>query len=287
VLNKNGVIAKMSSSVVERLASRDSVAKNVELRPFWNEEDLQLVFRAAYEQIFGRQGIYGSEKFTSAESLLRNGKISVRQFVQILAKSEFYRECFFYSNSQVRFIELNYKHLLGRAPYDQSEIAFHTDLYASKGFDAEIDSYIDSSEYDNAFGDSIVPYHRGFQSIPGMKTVGYNRIFALYRGAGSSDNAQMGGKNSRLRSNITLNRANAIMPPTSAGIKFSSTAGTLIASESRGDTRMFVIEAIAGSNIKIPVRQSKQTYTVPYDRLSATYQEIHKRGGKIVKISPA
>ena len=36
----------------------------------------------------------------------------------------------------------------------------------------ESSSYFESSEYNNAFGDFIVPYYRGFQSIPGMKQVG-------------------------------------------------------------------------------------------------------------------
>ncbi|ARV57913.1 photosystem I reaction center subunit XII [Nostocales cyanobacterium HT-58-2] len=276
----------MTTSVVERLAVGDLAGKKVELRPHWSEDDLQLVFRAAYEQIFGRQGVYGSEKFSSAESLLRNGKISVQQFVEILAKSEFYKECFFYNNSQGRFIELNYKHLLGRAPYEQSEIAYHVDLYASRGYDADIESYIYSSEYVSAFGASIVPYYRGFKSIPGMKTVGYNRIFALYRGSANSDNAQYGGKNSRLRSKISMNQANLIVPPTSPG---SFVAGkTIVSSASRGDNRMFLIEVVLGTaNTKVAVRQSRQVYTVPYERLSATYQEIHKRGGKIVNISQA
>jgi phycoerythrocyanin-associated rod linker protein len=218
---------------------------------------------------------------------LRNGKISVRQFVETLAKSEFYKECFFYKNSQVRFIELNYKHLLGRAPYDQSEIAYHVDLYAARGYDADIESYIYSAEYENAFGNSVVPYHRGFQSITGMKTVGFNRIFELYRGSGNSDNAQMGRKNSCLRTKVALNLPNGILPPTSASTSFVSAAPTLISSAIRGDSRMFVVEAIAGTiGAKASVRRSRQTYTVPYERLSAIYQEIHKRGGKIVKISP-
>ncbi|MBD2448143.1 phycobilisome linker polypeptide [Nostoc sp. FACHB-152] len=277
----------MSSSVAERLGIRDEIGIKVELRQNWSEDELQKVFYAAYQQIFGRQGLYASEKFVSAEALLRNGKISVRQFVEILAKSDFYKECFFYKNSQVRFIELNYKHLLGRAPYDQSEIAFHVDLYAARGYDADIESYIYSPEYENAFGNSVVPYHRGFQSIPGMKTVGFNRIFELYRGSGNSDNAQMGRKNSRLRTKVALNLPNGIMPPTSAGTSFASAAPTLVSSALRGDSRMFVIQAIAGTiGSKASVRRSIQTYTVPYERLSTIYQEIHKRGGKIVKISP-
>ncbi|MBU7586081.1 MAG: phycobilisome linker polypeptide [Nostoc sp. TH1S01] len=276
----------MSASVAERLGIRDDIGIKVELRQNWNEDELQKVVRAAYQQIFGRQGIYASQKFISAEALLRNGKISVRQFVETLAKSDFYKECFFYNNSQVRFIELNYKHLLGRAPYDQSEIAYHVDLYAARGYDADIESYIYSPEYENAFGNSVVPYHRGFQSIPGMKTVGFNRIFELYRGSGNSDNAQMGRKNSRLRTKVSLNLSNGILPPTSAGTGFTSVAPTLISSATKGDSRMFVIEAIAGTiGSKASVRRSRQVYTVPYERLSATYQEIHKRGGKIVNIS--
>ncbi|MEC4814102.1 MAG: phycobilisome linker polypeptide [Scytonema sp. PMC 1069.18] len=277
----------MTSAVIERLGIRDLVGTKAELRPNWSEDDLQLIFRAAYEQVFGRQGVYGSQKFATAEALLRNGKISVQQFIEILAKSEFYKECFFHNNSQGRFIELNYKHLLGRAPYDQSEIAYHVDLYASRGYDAEIDSYIYSPEYESAFGTSTVPYHRGFKSIPGMKTVGFNRIFTLYRGNGNSDNAQYGGKNSRLRSKVSMNLANMIVPPTSAS-GGSGTTPSLVSSPTRGDNRVFVIEAIlGGQNTNVAVRRSRQVYTVPYERLSATYQEIHKRGGKIVNISQA
>lgn len=277
----------MSSSVADRLALDAVVGKKAELRPNWSEDDLQLVFRVAYEQVFGRQGVYASEKFTSPESLLRNGNINVRQFVKILAKSELYKERFFYGNSQGRFIELNYKHLLGRAPYDQSEIASHVDLYASEGYDADIDSYIDSLEYDHAFGNSVVPYYRGFKSMPGMKTVGFNRLFEVYRGCGNSDNAQYGRKNSRLRTQVSRNLPNRITPPSSPVRSYANLtgAGTLGISAPRGDNRMIVIETIVGGvGTKVGVRRSKRVYTVPYDRLSTTFQEIHKTGGKIVNV---
>lgn len=280
----------MSNSVAAQLATDALEGKKVELRPNWSEDDLQRVFRAAYEQVFGRQGTYASSEFTSAESLLRNGKINVRQFIKILANSDFYKECFFSNNSQGRFIELNYKHLLGRAPYEQSEIAYHVDLYAARGYDAEIDSYIDSSEYDNAFGDSVVPYPRGFQSMPGMKMVGYNRMFELYGGNGNSDNAQYSRKNARLRTQVSRNQTNWIKLPSSPASSYSSSTGarTLGNSASRGDNRTYVIEAIVGIvGSKVPVRRSKRVYTVPYERLSAIYQEIHNTGGKIVSVSPA
>lgn len=279
----------MSLLSEERLGISAALDTRVELRRNWTEDDLQQVFRAAYEHVFGRERVYESGVFASAESLLRNGSINVRQFISILAKSEFYKERFFYNKSQVRFIELNYKHLLGRAPYDQTEIAYHVDLYASSGYEAEINSYIDSPEYTNAFGDYTVPYYRGFKSIPGQKTVGYNRIFSLYRGNGNSDNAQYGGRDSRLRMRVSMNLSNSITPPSlsiSRGV--GAGAGTLRSAPVRGDNRTYLVEAIVGGvGTKVAVRRSRQVFSVPYDQLSEKYQEIHKRGGKIVSITPA
>lgn len=279
----------MSLLSEERLGISGAVGTKVELRRNWSEDDLQQVFRAAYEHVFGRERVYLNGVFASAEALLRNGNINVRQFVQILATSEFYKERFFYRNPQVRFIELNYKHLLGRVPYDQSEIAYHVDLYASKGYDAEIESYIYSPEYDTAFGDNVVPYYRGFQSIPGMKTVGFNRLFSVYRGNGNSDNAQYGGKKSRLEMRVAMNLSNSILPPSlpfSRGGNLSG-AATLRNSPTRGDSRVYLVEAIVGGvGTKVAVRRSRQVYTVSFDQLSDRFQEIHKRGGKIVSVTP-
>jgi phycoerythrocyanin-associated rod linker protein len=279
----------MSLLTDERLGISAASSQKVELRPNWTEDDLQQVFRAAYEHVFGRERVYINGVFASNEALLRNGRINVRQFVATLAKSEFYKERFFYNKSQVRFIELNYKHLLGRAPYDQSEIAYHVDLYASQGYEADIDSYINSAEYDRAFGDNTVPNYRGFGSIPGMKTVGFNRLFTIYRGNGNSDNAQFGGKDSRLRSRVSMNLPNVIFPPTSPSSIASTQAGggTLRSSSVRGDTRLYLVEAIVGGvGTKVAVRRSRQVYKVPFEQLSEKYQEIHKRGGKIVSITP-
>jgi phycocyanin-associated rod linker protein len=66
--------------------------------------------------------------------------------------SQNYTNQSFYPNSNQRFAELNFKHLLGRPPYDEAELAFHTSLCELKGYDAEIDSYLDSVEYENKFG---------------------------------------------------------------------------------------------------------------------------------------
>ncbi|HBB33423.1 MAG TPA: photosystem I reaction center subunit XII [Cyanobacteria bacterium UBA8803] len=279
----------MSTLLEKRLGISGVIDQRAELRPNWSEADLQLVFRTAYDQVFGRQRVYALDRFNSAEALLRNGSINVRQFVQILAKSELYKELFFYSNSQIRCIELNYKHLLGRAPYDASEIAYHVDLYTSQGYDTDIDSYIYSPEYDSAFGDNVVPYYRGFQSIPGMKTVGFNRMFEVYRGSGNSDNAQIGGKNSRLRTRVLLNASNWVRPPvspTNSSLDFLGEHTLRGTAQSEGD-RVYRIEAVQGGTGSVaPLRRSRRIYTVPFNRLSATFQEIHQQGGKIISILP-
>ena len=276
----------MTLSMEQRLGISAVLDTKIELRPNYSEDELQQVLKSAYEHIFGRERVYIGGTFASAEALLRDGQISVRQFVQTLAKSEFYKDRFFYSNSQIRFIELNYKHLLGRAPYDQSEIAYHVDIYAAEGYDAEIDSYIDSQEYNNAFGDSTVPYFRGFKSIDGMKQVGFNRLFTLYRGNGNSDNA--GTKSPRLRQQLAMNLPNVIIPPTTS-IRFISDIGfgQLKTSPTRGDNRMYVMEVIAGGvGTKVAIRRSRQLYNVPFDQLSQKYQQIHKQGGKIISVRP-
>jgi hypothetical protein len=159
----------------------------VELNPSFTEGDLQVVIKACYKQVFGNTYILESERLGAAESLLRNGSISVREFVRILAKSELYKERFFLNTSNNRFIELNFKHLLGRAPYSQSEIVSHFDLYHSKGYDAEIDSYLDSDEYRETFGEWIVPYFRGFNYQVNQPAGAFGRMKRLWGGDAGSD----------------------------------------------------------------------------------------------------
>jgi phycocyanin-associated rod linker protein len=251
-----------------------------ELRTNWTEGDVQAVIHAAYRQVFGNDHLMQSERLTSAESLLRQGDITVRDFVRSLAQSELYRRKFFYSTPQVRFIELNYKHLLGRAPYDESEIAYHVDLYTQKGYEAEINSYIDSQEYQNNFGESIVPYYRGFATQRGQKTVGFTRMFQVYRGYANSDRAQGKNKSAWLTEDLARNLATSVQTPT-FGRGLAGAAG-----DDRGQLyRVRVMQAARGRTPQI--RSSINEYLVTYDQLSPTLQRLNQRGGRVVNISPA
>lgn len=249
----------------------------VELRPFQTtEEDIQAVIVAAYRQVLGNEHLMQSERLTSAESLLRQGQITVRDFVRAIAQSELYREKFFYTNYQVRFIELNFKHLLGRAPYDEAEIAEHVDLYVSKGYEAEIDSYIDSAEYVQSFGDSIVPYYRGFQTINGQKTVGFTRMFQLYRGYANSDRAQRKPQGV-LTWDVGKNLASPIRATSSGSLTGTATGD-------RSNTYRIRYTQAASPNASV-VRRSTSEVVVPFEQLSSRLQQLNRSGCKVVNIT--
>ena len=161
-----------------------------------NAAALERVIAAAYRQVLGNLPPTDNQRETSLEVRLMNGEITVRDFVNGLAKSEFYKSNFFHAVGAQRGIELNFKHLLGRAPLNQTEVQDHIKLQAEEGFDALIDKLTDSAEYTEVFGSDIVPYERSHDSYAGM----FTRSFNLMRELGGmkvaiSDNAQ--GRNSR------------------------------------------------------------------------------------------
>jgi phycocyanin-associated rod linker protein len=272
-----------------------SDAARVELRPTATKEDVQNVIRAIYRQVLGNDYLMASERLTSAESLLADGNITVREFVRILAKSELYKAKFFYNNFQTRVIELNYKHLLGRAPYDESEVVNHLDLWNNKGYEAEIDSYVDSQEYISNFGDNVVPYYRGFETQPGQKTVGFNRMFRLYRGYANSDRSQAEGNSSRLARDLAMNLPSSIVKPSGSDESWSyyrsssDVAPRNCLGGSYGESgRVYRIEVAGIRQPGYPgVRRSSTAFLVPYENLSNKMQQILKTGGKIISVTPA
>ncbi len=252
-------------------------AKPVELRPNWTQVDVRNVISAAYRQVLGNEYLMQSDRLIGPESLLMQGAISVREFIRAIAESELYREKFLYPNFHVRFIELNYKHLLGRAPYDQSEIAYHLDIFISQGYEAEINSYLSSTEYQNNFGDNVVPYHRDFQlDRPGQRAIGFSRLLHLYRGYANSDRAQ-GQKQPRLTWEMSKNSATPISTPM-AKVLSGALGG------SRGDVyRLRVVRSTSSGSPAI--RQSTTELLVPYDQLTTKLQQLNRAGSKVVSVT--
>lgn len=272
-----------------------SDAAKVELRPYATKEDIDNVIRAVYRQVLGNDYLMASERLISAESLLKDGNLTVKEFVRAVAKSELYKTKFFYNNFQTRLIELNYKHLLGRAPYDESEVAYHLDLYQNKGYDAEIDSYIDSLEYQTNFGDNIVPYYCGFAYQAGQRTVGFTRLFRLYRGYANSDRSQVEGNISHLARELAQNSASSIVKPSGSDESWSyyRASGDVAPRNCLGGSygesgRVYRLEVAGIRQPGYPgVRRSSTAFLVPYENLSNKMQQILKTGGKIVSVTPA
>ena len=266
----------------------------VELRPDWTEADLQAVFRAAYRQVLGNDYVMKSERLTYAESQLRQGNITVRDFVRAIAKSDLYKSKFFYPNSNQRFVELNFKHLLGRPPHDEAELGYHTGLCEEEGYDAEIDAQIDSIEYESNFGNNVIPFYRGFLVEPGSRTVGFTRMFRLYRGYANSDRSQVGGKSPRLTRELGQNQASTIFQPSSnsgwnhAAIPNDSAPRKALGGTQQESGRVYRLEVTGILQPGYPkVRRSSTAFLVPYEQLSQKIQQITRKGGKIVSVTPA
>ena len=106
------------------------------------------------------------ERVISAESKFIDGYLSTREFVRAVGLSAEYKRRFFETSAPYRFIELNFKHFLGRAPKSQAEISEHTKILAEGGYEAEISSYVDSQEYQNTFGEDTVPFASSYRRRP-------------------------------------------------------------------------------------------------------------------------
>jgi phycocyanin-associated rod linker protein len=284
------------TTAASRLGTTAFSAAPTELRPNWTPEDARNVIHAVYRQIFGNAHLMASERQPALESLLNNGQITVREFVRALAKSDLYKQKFLYPHFQTRVIELNFKHLLGRAPYDESEITEHLDRYQNEGFEADIDSYIDSAEYDANFGDSTVPYYHSFSLKTGHRTVGFTRMFQLYRGYATSDRGQLGGSSTKLAGELGRNGVSAIIAPSggSEGWAYQPSAKGTMPSRVFGRTssdstgRLYRIEASGIKLSRYPkVRRSNQEFIVPYEQLTNTLGQISRLGGKVSSVTIA
>ena len=229
---------------------------------------IDATIRAVYKQVWGNPHVMESERLISAESKLTNGEISVREFVRLAAKSEFYRDRYFSSCAPYRFVELNFLHLLGRAPQDQREVSEHIVRCVAEGYDAEIDSYIDSDEYQTAFGENTVPSYRGKDSAANAKQIGYNRMFALDRGASQVDSSV---KSSQLVYAVATNSTNTI----------NASTATVIGS---GTEKRFKI-LVSGSKFDTQRRVSATEYIVSASKMTPQIQRINRTSGKIVSIT--
>jgi len=120
------------------------------------------VVKAAYRQIFERdiKRAYSLE-ISDLESKVKNGDISMKEFVRRLTKAPLYRKNFFEPYINSRALELAFRHILGRGPSSREEVQKYFSIVSTGGLPALVDALVDSKEYSDYFGEETVPYLRG------------------------------------------------------------------------------------------------------------------------------
>nr|YP_009541753.1 phycobilisome core-membrane linker protein [Synarthrophyton chejuense]AYR05762.1 phycobilisome core-membrane linker protein [Synarthrophyton chejuense] len=122
---------------------------------------LDSVIRASYLRVFGRL-VYNEELvlLKKIEAQLKDNQISVREFIRLLAKSTIFKSLYWQPFYICKAIEYIHNRLLGRPTYGRQEINQYFDIVYKKGYNSFIDAIIDSNEYIETFGNTIVPYER-------------------------------------------------------------------------------------------------------------------------------
>ena len=271
----------------------------VELIPGDADAEKEQIIRAIYRQVLGNAYVMDSERQVVLESQFKLGEISVREFVRRLAKSDLYRSRFFESCSRYRYIELAFRHLLGRAPADFEEMRAHAERLDSKGYDADIDSFLDSGEYQDYFDEWSVPYQRGWKTESCATMQEFTWSFQLLRGNSSSSlKGSLSGNRSKLGGSVYQNNPIPLIPPSSqeaqgwsfrpagnmqdAATRLGSTAGE------EGRTYRVEVTSYKANNVRRISRyvKSNRVYYVPFEKLSEQFIRIHREGGKISSITP-
>ncbi len=120
--------------------------------------DMGNLIEAAYRQIFFHAFKWDRE--VTLESQLRNGQITVRDFIRGLLLSKTYINSFYEKNSNYRFVEQTVQRVLGRDVYSEREKIAWSIVIATKGYQGFVNALLESEEYLSSFGYDTVPYQR-------------------------------------------------------------------------------------------------------------------------------
>ncbi|AFY39152.1 Phycobilisome linker polypeptide [[Leptolyngbya] sp. PCC 7376] len=132
------------------------------MKPGLSAIEKNSVVKAAYRQVFERDITRAySQSISYLESQVKNGDISMKEFIRRLAKSPLYRKQFYEPFTNSRALELAFRHILGRGPSSREEVQEYFSIVSNGGLPALIDALIDSQEYGDYFAEETVPYIRG------------------------------------------------------------------------------------------------------------------------------
>ena len=253
-----------------------------------SSDDKAALIRAVYLQVLGNQYVMASERLEGPESLFKRGYLSVREFVRQVAKSGLYRKKFFESTNPYRFIELNFKHLLGRAPQNKAEMLHHFTILQEQGYDAEIDSYLDSAEYQERFGEEGVPYLHGWNYSVGQQGLQFSYMLQLVRGTAASIKGDITKNQSRLNPSVHAETPLPVVSPMAKGNVFRKVSADGVTRQGVGsgeEGRTYRVEITGFNNYRLHKRSNRVRF-IPFNKLLAYQQQIHREGGRIASITP-
>jgi phycobilisome core-membrane linker protein len=132
------------------------------MKPGLSSSEKQEIVKAAYRQIFERDITRAySQSISYLESQVKNGSISMKEFVRRLGKSPLYQKQFYEPFINSRALELAFRQFLGRGPSSREEVQEYFSIVSKGGLPALVDALVDSKEYSDYFGEETVPYLRG------------------------------------------------------------------------------------------------------------------------------
>jgi phycobilisome core-membrane linker protein len=150
------------------------------MKPGLSALEKEETVKAAYRQVFERdiRRAYG-QTVSDLDSKVKNGEISMKEFIRRLGKSELYRKQFFAPFINSRALELAFRHFLGRAPETREEVQTYFDIVSKKGLGGLVDALVDSREYGDYFGEETVPYVRKL-GVEAQTSANWGSKFDLY-----------------------------------------------------------------------------------------------------------
>lgn len=130
-------------------------------------DEKKCVIKASYRQVFQRDisKAYGL-RCLDLESQVKNGSLSIKEFVRYLGKSSIYSKQFFQPFTNSRVVELSFRSFLGRGVSSLDEFQKYFAILSSRGLSSLIDAIVNSTEYADYFGEETVPYLRSLGEEP-------------------------------------------------------------------------------------------------------------------------
>lgn len=172
---------EMVTRIAQGVSKKREQTKVFKLTTLADKANLPVVIGAAYRQVFERDiaPYIVQNEFSALESKVKNGEITLKEFIQGLGSSGLYIKEFYTPYPNTKVIELGTKHFLGRAPLNQEEIRKYNQILAKQGLKGFINAMVESREYLDAFGEDTVPFNRYLTlpaaNFPNTQTL-YNRL---------------------------------------------------------------------------------------------------------------